>query len=207
MHRRTRVSRLAAALTLAAAAALVAAPASAAGATRVSIRAASYDPSSVALSAVGGAVRWANVTSPSRVHDVVSSLPDYFGMPLAGSGAVFRFTFTAAGEFTYFCSIHDTMLGAVSVPLAGEAVTDADGTRFAIRVASAKWPKGSRYISALFVQSPSDAAPRYWRTTRSPSVEYVPTVAGEYRFVARVKDRETHRHSTDSAPLVLTFEG
>lgn len=73
--------------------------ASAAARTDVGIGTATYQPSLVTVAAVGDRVRWTNHTSPSRVHDVVSSLPDYFHMPLGGSGSTYKFTFRAAGYF------------------------------------------------------------------------------------------------------------
>jgi plastocyanin len=200
-YRRSPVAALCAALSVVL---LAWAPAGAAHLTRVDVKAASYAPSGVDLGAVGRRVRWTNVTSPSRVHDVVSSLPDYFTMPLGGNGATYRFTFTSAGYFTYYCSIHDTMLGAVSVPLTGEPVDDPSGTRIRLELSSVRWPKGSRYVSAVFVQGRTDPAPRFWKTTHAAAVEYLPAAPGEYRFTARVKDRVSRRSSGDSAPLIVS---
>jgi plastocyanin len=185
---------------------LSASPVGAAQLTYVAVRAAAYEPSLVNLRNAGDRVRWSNVTSPSRVHDVVSSLPDYFSMPLGGTGATYRFTFTSAGYFTYFCSIHDTMLGAVSVPLSGELLADSAGPRIRLRLSSVRWPKGNRYVSAVFVQTPRDAAPRFWKTTHAATVDYVTTGPGEYRFRARVKDHVTGRSSGDSPTLVVAVE-
>jgi plastocyanin len=201
--RRSPVAALCAALSVVL---LAWAPAGAAHLTRVDVKAASYAPSGVDLGAVGRRVRWTNVTSPSRVHDVVSSLPDYFAMPLGGNGATYRFTFTSAGYFTYFCSIHDTMLGAVSVPLSGELLADSAGQRIRLRLSSVRWPKGNRYVSAVFVQTPGAAAPRFWKTTHAATVDYVTSGPGEYRFSARVKDHVTGRSSGDSPALVMSVE-
>lgn len=186
---------------------LVAGPAQASGAQSVAIRTASYDPSVTELGGLGIKVRWTNVTTPSRVHDVVSGLPEYFHMSLSGSGSTYAFRFTAAGEFTYYCSIHDTMIGAVSVPLTGTLVNDVGGTRFHIQVASVASAHASRYVSILLVQDPSDTAPHRWRSTRGISADYTPSTPGDYTFFARVKDTQTKRHSANSPPLVLNFAG
>jgi plastocyanin len=175
--------------------------------TDVAIGTASYQPSLLTLAAAGDRVRWTNTTSPSRVHDVVSSLPDYFHMPLGGSGSRLTVTFQAAGYFTYFCSIHDTMLGAVSVPLTGVTIVGSAGTSFRVRVASVPWPSGSRYVSVVFLQGPGDSAPRYWHSTRRATLDYAPTAPGEYSFTARVKDTQTHRLSGATQPLTFTFAG
>jgi acyl-coenzyme A synthetase/AMP-(fatty) acid ligase len=71
-------------------------------------------------------------------------------------------------------------------------------------LSSARWPKGSRYVSAVFVQTPGDAAPRFWKTTHAAAVEYVTTGPGEYRFTARVKDHVSRRSSGDSPPLIVS---
>lgn len=184
-----------------------AAPVNAVQRTEVAIKTASYAPAVVTLAAPGDRVHWVNVTAPSRVHDVVSSLPDYFHSALGGSGMTFTVTFSAAGSFSYFCSIHDTMLGAVWVPLAGRAVADAAGTHFRLVLGSTAWPAGSRYVSVVRVQAPGDAAPRYWRTTRRPTIDFTPSAPGSYSFVVRVKDSQTGRQSGDSAPLTISFGG
>lgn len=173
----------------------------------VTIRTMTYDPSVVTVAALGERVRWSNTTSPSRVHDVVSNLPDYFHMPLGGTGTHYAVTFRAAGYFTYYCSIHDTMLGAVSVPLTGQAITDAGGSRFRLFLSSRAWPAGSRYVSVVSVQGPADAAPRYWRTTRRASLDFVPTQAGTYAFTASVRDNQTRRLSGATPALSFTFGG
>ena len=102
-------------------------PASAAApaTVEVAVRSMRYDP--VALSVrLGTRVRWRNVTAPSRAHDVVSSFPGYLKSPLMVTGQSFRFTFSAAGTFTYVCSIHDVMNGrssALEVPLRAKLIT------------------------------------------------------------------------------------
>ncbi len=84
----------------------------------VTFRSMRYDPVTLSV-AEGTRVRGNNV-SPSRAHDVVSSMPGYIRSPLMVDGQSFGFTFSAAGTFTYNCSIHDVMIGAVGVPLQGE---------------------------------------------------------------------------------------
>jgi plastocyanin len=74
------------------------APASAAAppSVDVTIRSMRYDPVSVVVPQ-GPSVHWSNITTPSRAHDVVSSLPGYIRSPLMVDGQSYRFTFAAAG--------------------------------------------------------------------------------------------------------------
>ena len=201
MVRSIRVVLLAAGVAVA----LGAAPAAAASTVQVSIRNASYDPAVAELAAVGDSVKWTNVTSPSRVHDVVSSLPDYFRSNLQGSGGTFRATFGAAGYFTYICSIHDTMLGAISVPLLGESV-DVDGAaHFRLTVGTTRLPRSSPYLYVILVRAPGEESLHFWRTKRNPVVDFVPSLAGDYVFAARLKQLPSNRPSGNSSELTLTY--
>ncbi len=184
---------------------LGATPAAAASAVQVSIRTISYDPSLVDLQTPGGSVTWTNVTSPSRSHDVVSSLPAYFDSPLSGSGGIFQFRFAAAGYFTYFCSIHDSMLGAVSVPMLA-ATADVGGvTHFRLTVGAARLPASSPYRYVLLRQLPGALALTYWKTTRSAVVDVVPSTPGDYVYAARLKHIPSGRPSGTSPSVTLTY--
>jgi plastocyanin len=61
---------------------------------------------------LGATVTWTN-RHPAN-HDVVAD-DGTFASPLLGTGESFSFTFTAAGEFPYHCSIHASMQGTIIV--------------------------------------------------------------------------------------------
>lgn len=62
---------------------------------------------------VGATVTWTNVDDVP--HTVVSSDRKTFKSKVLDTDQSFSFTFTAAGEYEYFCSIHPHMTGKVVV--------------------------------------------------------------------------------------------
>jgi plastocyanin len=80
-----------------------------------------YSPNPIQVS-VGTTVTWTNndaqphtVTSGSngQPDNKFNSSPNF--TPLLNPGQTFSFTFTEAGEYPYFCSLHPNMVGTVSV--------------------------------------------------------------------------------------------
>jgi plastocyanin len=61
---------------------------------------------------VGATVTWTN--RHGARHDVVAA-DGTFESPLFGEGETFSFTFTAAGEYPYVCTIHPGMEGTIIV--------------------------------------------------------------------------------------------
>ena len=61
---------------------------------------------------VGQTVTWVN--QDNTQHDVVANQGE-FKSKLFGQGQSFSFTFTKAGTYKYYCSIHPQMLGTVIV--------------------------------------------------------------------------------------------
>jgi plastocyanin len=172
----------------------------------VAIRSISYDPSAVNLATQGRVVRWTNVTMPNRAHDVVSSLPAYFASELLASGETFSFQFRSAGTFTYICSIHDVMLGAISVPVAGTLEAVGDRTYIRIRAGTVLFRREDRYRYVLLRRGPGDPAFRVWRIGRGNEATMEARLAGEYRFKVRLKDRIEKRPSADSPMLTLVYQ-
>jgi amicyanin len=73
----------------------------------------SFGPSSLTVS-VGATVTWTN--RDDIPHTVVSSDdPKVFKSKVLDTDEKFSFTFTKAGTYTYFCSIHPKMTGKVIV--------------------------------------------------------------------------------------------
>jgi plastocyanin len=84
-------------------------------AATVDIKSFAFGPASVTISK-GQSVRWTN--SDGTAHTVSSGTPPTkdgkFDREVANAGSV-TITFDAAGTFTYFCNIHQTMKGTVVV--------------------------------------------------------------------------------------------
>jgi plastocyanin len=78
-----------------------------------------YKPGSIAVPA-GTTVVWFN-DDTNQIHTVTSGEPSdedagsAFGSDFMQEGAFFQHTFTEAGEYPYFCTIHPWMVGSVSV--------------------------------------------------------------------------------------------
>jgi plastocyanin len=61
---------------------------------------------------VGQTVTWVN--QDNATHDVVATQGE-FKSDLFGKGQSFSFTFSKAGTYPYYCSVHPTMKGAIVV--------------------------------------------------------------------------------------------
>lgn len=89
-----------------------------------------FSPASVEVDA-GTTVTWTN-RDDEVVHTVTSGLPGDKGVPgldngtpaqpdgafdgeIDGAGATFSFTFDEAGEYAYFCRVHQSMTGEIVV--------------------------------------------------------------------------------------------
>jgi plastocyanin len=187
---------------------LTAAPAVAGGEVVVEVRSAAYAPSELSV-ARGTTVRWSNDVSPSRVHDVVSSIEGLFDSGRFGQGESWAYTFDAAGTFSYICSIHDEMIGAVHVPLSGRVVTTSTGPLMRIRLATRPLAADSplRYVVRRRVAGTSSWTA--WQTTTAAVVEFRPRRPGTYEFVMRVRNTEAGATSRagDSPVLQLSWGG
>ncbi|HEX6361045.1 cupredoxin family copper-binding protein [Actinophytocola sp.] len=97
-----------------AAAAPAAAPSStASSSTSVDIMNYAFSPANLTIS-VGDTVVWTNHdTAPHNV--VVSDGPVKFTSPTLNQGDTFTYTFTVAGTYDYYCSIHPDMKASITV--------------------------------------------------------------------------------------------
>ena len=84
---------------------------SSAGGTQVAMKNIAFDPPTLTIK-VGQAVTWVN--QDSAQHDVVANNGE-FKSSLFGAGGTFSFTFTKAGTYPYYCSIHPHMTGTIIV--------------------------------------------------------------------------------------------
>ena len=204
MRRTLTATLLAAGLSMAL---LAAGPTAAAAPTVVEMRTLSYAPSTVTFTAPGRTVRWRNVTSPNRLHDAVSSLPDYFASPLLASGGESTFTFRRAGTFTYICTIHDVMLGRVEVAPVVAVESGPEGPRLRITLGTRPFALTDAYRSAVFLQGPGDVAPRWRRTVRAASISLPVDRPGAWTVMVRVRHRSTGTVSSDSPSVTVTVPG
>jgi amicyanin len=82
-------------------------------ATSVEIMGYKYQPAALTI-AVGDTVTWTNHdTAPHNV--VVTAGPEKFTSPTLQQGQTFTFTFTKAGSYSYYCSIHPDMKASITV--------------------------------------------------------------------------------------------
>ncbi len=184
-------------------------PLVAAGGVTVEVRTMSYEPSAVTV-VRGTAITWSNSASPSRVHDVVSSIEGLFDSGRFGRGESWSRRFDAAGTFNYICSIHDEMLGSVEVPLTGRLRETPSGPIMRLRLAVRNLPEASPFRYVVLRRDPGNSVWTPWRVTRSAIAEFRPDIPGGYDFVMRVKnmtsDRNTGR-AGDSPILRLEWAG
>lgn len=90
-----------------------AAPAAQATSKSVEIMGYAYQPATLTINA-GDTVVWTNHdTAPHNV--VVTSGPEKFTSPTLQQGQTFSYTFTKAGTYSYYCSIHPDMKASVTV--------------------------------------------------------------------------------------------
>ena len=84
---------------------------SSAGGLQVIMKNIAYDPASLTFK-VGQTVTWVN--QDSTQHDVVAN-KGAFKSGLLQTGGTLSFTFTKAGTYQYYCSIHPNMNGTIIV--------------------------------------------------------------------------------------------
>ena len=101
-----------------------AAPAAAPAGKSVEAMGYKFSPADLTIN-VGDTVTWTNHdTAPHNI--VVTDGPEKFTSPTLQTGQTFSHTFTKAGKYSYYCSIHPDMKATVTV--AGSAPTSAPPT-------------------------------------------------------------------------------
>jgi amicyanin len=102
------------------------APPAATAAHQVTIAGYAYSPASITVN-VGDTVTWTNQdTAPHNV--VVTSGPEKFTSPTLQKGQSYTFTFTKAGSYQYYCSVHPDMKAGVTVAGTTPTTTTAPPT-------------------------------------------------------------------------------
>jgi amicyanin len=94
-------------------------PAAQAASQSVTMMNYAYSPSTLMIT-VGDTVTWTN--HDQAPHDVVTtSAPVAIKSPLLNNGQSFTYTFTTAGTYSYYCSVHPDMTAKVIVQPAAAA--------------------------------------------------------------------------------------
>lgn len=81
------------------------------GANEVFIQGMAFNPSTIKVAA-GTTVKW---TNKDAIGHTVTSGTNLFNSGTIATGGTFSFTFTTAGSYPYYCSIHPTMTATVTV--------------------------------------------------------------------------------------------
>lgn len=162
-----------------------------------------YDPSLPTVRR-GTTVVW-TLASTSEHHTVT----DTTGMQLFDSGSLdlgdsCDYTFTAAGDYDYYCVFHTNMTGRIHVPLWVGPAKGSRTTTFTLIWASADPASG--YAFDVKVRKPHATA---WRllhsATASRSGTFVPHGGvGVYRFEARLRQISTGKTAGWSPPAMIT---
>jgi amicyanin len=112
-------------LVLALVALLSAVPGQASAATyRVTMQGYAFAPATLSVPA-GSTVTWTNQdTAP---HDVkTTSGPVQIHSPMLNKGESWSFTFTTAGSYAYYCTVHPNMTAGIAVQAAAPATSAVD---------------------------------------------------------------------------------
>ena len=81
------------------------------GANEVFIQGMAFVPSTISV-ATGTTITW---TNKDAIAHTVTSNTNLFNSGSLGPGKSFTFTFATTGSYSYYCSIHPTMTGSVTV--------------------------------------------------------------------------------------------
>ena len=73
------------------------------------------NPFTVTLTAGTAAVKWGDNDNATPHRILADGGTPLFNSPQLSKGQTYTFTFTAAGTFTYHCSIHPGMVGSIQV--------------------------------------------------------------------------------------------
>jgi plastocyanin len=81
------------------------------GANEVFIQGMAFNPSSITVAA-GTTITW---TNKDAIAHTVTSNTNLFNSGSLASNKTFSFTFATAGTYSYYCSIHPSMVASVTV--------------------------------------------------------------------------------------------
>jgi plastocyanin len=154
---------------------------------------------------LGGSVLW-NFVGPSD-HTVTDSSftanggVAFFDSGIVSAGGYYVFTFQAAGQYPYICSIHAGMSGTVKVPMTVAPTTGSTTTVFTVTWASGGPPVGYRFD--VQIQKPGDPGFLDWLPgTALKTSTFTPNAGvGTYLWQARLHRLSDGDTSSWSAPV------
>ncbi len=168
----------------------------------VSVEAVKFTPKNAML-ALGQDLRWTNVSTVN--HDVTDTTGmGYFGSGTLAPSGTYRFTFSAAGNYTYRSTLGPgSMTGSVQVPMVVAPTSGATTTSFLVTWASAVPPSG--YLFDVQIQRPGSSSWTNWKTNQTvTSGTFVPDAGtGTYQFRARLR-RTAGGSAAYSNPFAIT---
>jgi plastocyanin len=107
---------------------------------------------------------------------------------LAG-GATFPFTFTAAGSYTYHCTIHPTMMATIKIRPLATPGSGPPGTRFTIQVSTSAAAAG--FVFDVQKKNPGGTFKNWKVGKTAKAFAFTPPVAGTFQFRARLRRTAT----------------
>jgi len=157
----------------------------------VTVSNSAYSPKTPTI-AQGANVLWSFTgTSVHALQD--SQSLGLFNSGLHAPGTTYSYAFSAAGAYTYACTIHTSQKGTIYVPLK-VATTATMGVPFTVTWASAQL---DGYYYDVQVQRPGSTSWSGWKTDTSElHGDYTPTNTGTYRFRARLQRISNGKNST-----------
>lgn len=191
MKRMMQMIRIVAAGSLLVATSTFAAPAASAASYSVTIKDYAYAPASLTVQA-GDTVTWTN--KDTAKHDVATtSGPKSFRSPYLATGESWSYTFTTAGTYSYYCSLHPDMRAQVtakaapattkqtttrqttaapaSTPVAQAPATQGQPAATQAPAATTKSGGKSKSASASATSSPSATTPPAVQAESAPAAE------------------------------------
>ncbi len=169
----------------------------------VTIRSMRYDPVSLVVPQ-GTSVRWSNVTSPSRAHDVVSSLPGLHPQPADGERPELPLHVRCRGH-VHVCLLHPRRHDRLGRGAAdGCAGDDRRRPYFRVTLGPSLLPQAvTLALRAQLADAGRDGVA--CQGIASPHFVVLATTPGTYQFRARLKDKVGHTRSADTPLVTMEF--
>lgn len=157
---------------------------------------------------LGTKVIWTNKDSTVHTTTNDTTNPDgSAGLGLWDSGPLgrnqtYRFSFPAAGHFTYHCQPHPWMTAEVKIRPDAQPASGAVGSTFTITLAQGAPPPA--FVLDVQKRNPGGGFQNWMTGVTSASVQFVPDAAGSYEFRSRVRRVSTGGASLYSPPVAIT---
>jgi plastocyanin len=153
-------------------------------------------------------VTWTN-NAGATSHTTTSDTTNPDGSPGIGlwdSGTLsgeqqFPFTFTAAGSYTYHCTIHPTMKATINIRPAASPPSGPVGTRFIIQVSTTTAANG--FVFDVQKKNPGGTFQDWKVGQTAKRFAFMPANPGVYQFRARLRRTSNNGASGYSPPVAV----